>query len=691
MLILTSTIMMFSSLSKVKADVTIVTVLPFSGYVGDSVWIIANTTAEGGSYTVFFDDGNVSSGTALGKLINASFIVPHAVVGLHNITVRADTSEAKANFTVQTKYSIKTNATKPPSQLQENATIGISLDVTGGEADATYSANVTVTTPKNATYWMNASVAANPNPGNYINDTIAYPGTEWKGPSEEPIANTNYTGIYAITWLNGTATLVTETFFIGLTNSSKYHREDVVDIKAVDYYPPYENVTINISGVGVSYSANLNATADSNGVVHANWTVPQNLTIANYTVSITPVPKSKEAVNDTQIFEIPGFKTEMFTRNLAGNVVSGIFITAYDDSANTYHNTTSGSDGLATAMLEKGNHSIKAFFKKVRVGEMSLTISEESQLNFTCQLTSANINVIDRQNVNMPFVFIDLTYNYTTDLDVKENETATDSGSTNVNGTLQLNLLLPNVTYTINASRYGEVFNQNNNTIHDLPAEAYINITILCPSKKLRLQVIDANNQPIADAMLKAQESMGGLDYSNTTDASGIATLECTFGKYMVKVYHGEILLNETTLELFNDYNETLKCQLYGLTVSIKVIDYFGQPISNAKVTLQREGLAPLSSLTQPNGKATFDSVIGGSLQITVYVADQKQPCITSSFFVDGSKTIELRVEKYVVLAGFLVETSQLTTAIIIALTVILLLSVEVYRRRRLKPKTSSS
>jgi hypothetical protein len=38
-------------------------------------------------------------------------------------------------------------------------------------------------------------------------------------------------------------------------------------------------------------------------------------------------------------------------------------------------------------------------------------------------------------------------------------------------------------------------------------------------------------------------------------------------------------------------------------------------------------------------------------------------------------------------LAGFLVETSSLTVAILIIASVILVLSVEVYRRKRVKPQ----
>jgi hypothetical protein len=62
---------------------------------------------------------------------------------------------------------------------------------------------------------------------------------------------------------------------------------------------------------------------------------------------------------------------------------------------------------------------------------------------------------------------------------------------------------------------------------------------------------------------------------------------------------------------------------------------------------------------------------------------------VTASF-VDSSQTIEIKLDEYVILAGFLIETSYLTTAIIIAVILILALSIEVYRRKRSKPQKSS-
>jgi len=85
---------------------------------------------------------------------------------------------------------------------------------------------------------------------------------------------------------------------------------------------------------------------------------------------------------------------------------------------------------------------------------------------------------------------------------------------------------------------------------------------------------------------------------------------------------------------------------------------------------------------TESDGTVIFDGIVGGNLTVRVYLTDEKQPYATKTSLVDESKTIEIRLEKYVMLAGFLVETSQLTTAIIIVATVIIILLIEIYRKK---------
>jgi hypothetical protein len=680
LLILTSALLSISFLHEVRAETKVISINPSSGYVGTSVQLTANITTVNGTYLVQFDGENVTSGLATENNVNASFIVLHAPEGGHNVTI-IDTATGENNtttFTVLTSYSFKSVVPESPVQLQQGANVTISVNMTGGKSNYTYP-NVTVQTPSGNLKYEALRKNITTNVTGDFYDNLTYPDDFLSG------ANTNFTGEY---WVLFNETVVSQ-FFVGLTNSSEYHRGDIVNIKAVDYYPPKENITVTIK-LGDALIDSINWTAIE-GVIDIDWPVPLNATIGNYNMSITPVPKSKENASDTQIFAVPGFRTEIFTRNLANKPVPNIFVKAYDNSVKTYYNTTSNENGTAISMLEIGDYSCEAFFKDVRVGEINFTVAKEERINFTCQLVTMNITVLDGQNISIPQVSISLNYNYTTNLSTKENKTGADFGETNIMGMLQLHSLLPNITYMINASRYGEVFNQGNSTISDLPATAYVDVTIFCPPRILQVNVTDAHNQPIATVNVKVQELMGGLHYDKNTDDNGLAVLDCTFGKYTIRVYSGEILLNEAIVNLFQNQNISIICKIYGLNVLIKVVDYFGQPIPNANVTLQRENLATRSSQTQSDGTVTFDNVIGGNLQIALYLPGQTQPYEQNSFFVDDSTTIQINIEKYVILAGFLIETSQLAIAIIIVVTLILVLSIEVYRRKRAKAQKSES
>jgi hypothetical protein len=681
LLVITSIIVTVSFLPRAKAETKILSMTPFSGNVETAVQLRANISTLNGTFEIWFDETFLTSRNAIGSDVNASFTVPHAPSGSHNVTIiDVDAGENDtATFTVLTSYSFEPVVPKSPAQLQEGESVAISVNMTGGKSNYTYP-NVNVQTPGNLTYEALDSIATNVAGDFYGN--LTYPNDFSSG------ANTNLTGEHKVLF-NET---VVNQFFVGLTNLSEYHRGDLVNIKAVDY-PLNRNVTIAIKfGDETIDSIPLNVT---DGVIDTNWSVPSNATVGNYTLSITPVPDSKKEANDTQIFKIPGFKTEIFTLNLANETVPNVFVRVYDELADKRYNSTSAEDGLASFMLEGGNYRCEASFKEVKVGKINFTIAEEGQakpVNLTCQLTSMNINVIDAQKASVPFVSISLTYNYTTNLDVTKNRTETEFGETNITGILRLHSLLPKITYTINASRYGEVFNQNNNTVSELSAQDCVYITIFCPVRTLHVNVVDACDQPIINATAKAQELMGGLYYDTTTDDDGKAVLNCTFGRYFVKVYVGEIMLceNKTPVDLCQNQNISISCKLYGLTLSVRVGDYFGQPISNANVTLQREGLSLSPRTTQSDGTATFDNIVGGNLTIRVYLTDQTQPCTIKASLVDESKTIEIKIDKYVILAGFLVETSHLATAIIILATVILIFSIEIYRKKRLKPQKGS-
>jgi hypothetical protein len=205
--------------------------------------------------------------------------------------------------------------------------------------------------------------------------------------------------------------------------------------------------------------------------------------------------------------------------------------------------------------------------------------------------------------------------------------------------------------------------------------------------------VTNAAGVPIPNAMVKVQESMNGLQYENNTNDEEIAIIsQCAFGRYNITIYDADGLkLTETSVSVLNltlpIQDISITCNLSGLTLSINVVDYFGQPISNVNVTLQQDDLAPRSNITQSSGMASFSGISGGKVQIILYLSGRTQPYTAKELNVTNSMTIGIKLEKYIMLAGSLVETTSLITAILIIASALLVVSVEVYRRRRSKPQ----
>jgi mannose/fructose-specific phosphotransferase system component IIA len=671
LIILTSAMVTLSFLPEIKAETNIIFINPLEGNVGATVQLRANITVGNGEYVIRFDGETIASGNASGIDVETTFTVPSASAGSHEvmiIDVNAGENDTAA-FTVLTSYSLEVDVPEPPKQLQEGNSTQISVNVTGGESSKTFVANVTVQAPTNTSYTnmldVNTSDVGNGSP------TIIYPDHFPVG------ASTNFTGKYKV-FLNGT--LANQTFIIGLTNSAEYHRCQYVDINA-EGYEPNENVTISVTFEEKIVPPKQNVTATEGGTIHANWTVPSNASIGIYKVSVTSLSNlTKKEPPDIQSFTVPGLAINITTRSLAKEHVPNVMIRVFENVTSIV-NATSDSEGFVSLMIEIGIYACEAYFKDEKVGERGLNITKEESFNFTCNLTNLKIMVTDRSENRIPEVKLHLT---------SEQAPEDQLLFTDINGSTVFHSLLPNVTYFLNASRYDKQFNTT--TIPRLLVNeteiAWFNVTIICPTLTLQINVTDATNQPIIDATVKVQEVMGGLYYEGNT-VEGIAWFNCTFGRYTVKVYASGVEINETVTDLFQNENVSIRCKLYGLTVSIKVVDYFGQAIPNTNVTLQRQGLLR-SNRTKSNGVATFSDFIGGSVQIAIYLNDQTQPCVETACSVFSSETIEIKIGKYVIIAGILVETSQLTTALIIAATIILIVSIEVYRRKRSKLQKSS-
>jgi hypothetical protein len=255
--------------------------------------------------------------------------------------------------------------------------------------------------------------------------------------------------------------------------------------------------------------------------------------------------------------------------------------------------------------------------------------------------------------------------------------------------------LLPNASFALNFTRYGTSFNVTNisNLLVNHNPVDWFDINITCPNLNLQTTVTKAGGQAFVNVRVKAQDLVGAPLFDGSTDGNGMITFSSPFGEYRLQVLDNNgFVLNETIVNLFGDKNITVPCDFYGITVTIKVVDYFGQGISGINVKLQGDAQSTLIATTQGDGTATFGSVVGGNMEAAVYTSDSSMPIAAQNFRAEKSLAdLSIKIDKYVILAGMLVEASQLTTIVLIALAVIVLLIVELVRRRRTKAEKSET
>jgi hypothetical protein len=292
---------------------------------------------------------------------------------------------------------------------------------------------------------------------------------------------------------------------------------------------------------------------------------------------------------------------------------------------------------------------------------------------------------VQNENENlMSFVTLEITYQFVTTR-TSSSKTGFASGETDLSGTYILHSVLPGITYAINASLYDIVFNVDNKTITNVPSQPTFKVAIVCPNYSLAIKITDYNAEAIPNVRIELVEVTNGLFNGAVTNIGGTVNVDVTFGKYKLRVYKDKILLNSTVIDIFKDTQHEIRCSLYNIQLSVKVMDCFNHPIANINVMLHRSGIDPWSSKTQVNGVAIFSNVIGGDMQIIAYPEGLESSYEAFSIRVEESKEVEIKLAKYILLGPFLIESSAVATFIVILLALLLFVSIEVYRKKRSK------
>lgn len=645
-----------------------------TGPVGYALNLQGTIYTSNGTYQVIFANQVVASGTSEGYYVNANFSVPEVPSGTYALRLRdvpTNVNSTEDDFQVTITYSI----TAVPSQVQEGSSVVCNVAVTGGDPGTSYYANVSVVLPSplSTAYSKILSLGATSQKGS-ANAQVTFDSL------------TNYTGSYTV-YFNQSVPLAQSQFSVDFLDSTTYHRGQTATINAIGYQPNQAATLSFTSSSGTSLNSE-SLTASDAGVISTTWVVPSNAATGTHTATITPQGIQK-SIQDSQSFSIIGYAVTIKTVNLAGEVVPQIQIQATDQATNTVYKSTSGSDGIANFNLETGIISLTAFRNGVNVGQSNITVTGNGAFNLQCQLTDLKIIVQNENGAPIPFVNLTITYHYLL-TNGGSSQTGNASGQTDPSGAFMLNSTLTGISYTINASLYNQVFNSGNNTANNVPAQAVSEIVITCPNEPLSINVVDYNQAAIPDARIELVELTSGLFYTASTDSSGSVTSQVTFGMYRTRIYKNNILINETNIEAFSESQKQIRCTLYGIQVSVSVVDFFGQPIPNANVTLNGPEPERFSAVTQGDGTATFSNVIGGDMQIVAFASGAQNGYQAVTLTVVQPTSVQIKIDRYIALGSLLIQTSSLITIAIILVAVILFVAVEIYRRKRVKHTSKS-
>jgi len=657
-----------------------------TGAVGTAVNIIGSIDTANGQYKIFFGNTLVVTANAQGSAANAGFYVPENPAGTYTITLQDVTinSNATKDFTLTVSYSVAPNIPTAPLQLQEGNSMSLNVSVTGGQPSAAYTANITVTlpTPLSTNYSRLVTLPSSNSKGTTVAQ-ITFPDNAF----EPSGALTNYAGTYQL-YFNLSQSLALNSFTVGFTELSQYHRGQTAKINAIGYQPN-DTATVNVKSIdsgATLYSTDVTPT--NAGIVAAQWAVPTNAAIGIYTITIT-TRNTVKTVPDIQNVTVPGYPLKVTVTDLSNRPVADVLVDAFDTTTNKTYDATSNVEGNASVNLESGQATLTAYWNGLRVGQTAITVVGEGTFDLKCELGDLKIIIKDQNGLLIPSVNLGISYSYLTTKD-NQSRSGSTTGQTDASGTYSLNSTPPGITYSINASVYGVVFNGGNSTVSDLPVQAVSEITIFCPARTLTFNVVDYNGNPISNARFSMLEVTAGIFYGTNTNSDGSVTLRTTLGRYTARVYAGSVLLNETLIDAFTDKQLTIQCALYNLQVNVKIVDYFGQAVPNANVKLVGADGTTQTQMAKPDGTTSFNGVIGGNVQITAYLSEGDDYYEATNVNVASSTTVQVQMGRYVSLGGLIVQTSFLITFMAILLTIVVFLVFELYIRRKTKPKKAA-
>jgi 5-hydroxyisourate hydrolase-like protein (transthyretin family) len=645
-------------------------VSPTSGVIGTLVTVSGEINTTDGAFTVRWNQAFNFTGVAVGNNYTTSFSVPATAGGIITVELIDDTLGtvvATTNFTLFVpEFHVRIETPLPLSRLQEGNKTSIVINVTGGLPNTIYPANITVKNPANQTHSAVILLSNTTSTGSG-NGTATYPADFLGG------AHTNLNGTYSV---SSNLTVGVAEFFVGLTDKIEYLRKETVRVQAAGYKAS-EKVNVDIRTSASVSGFPKNVTASSSGLVTLTWAVPVNATRGTYHVVLTNTTAdgTVKTPSDAQDFVISGFVCSIQAKNLAGEPVEGASIKVYNANTTTtvLNEGNTNSTGWIIFSRDEGNYTFKAFFNNVEVGLLANElITADTELHMNLSLTNFLATVRTEGGEGVPLIDVSLTENKT--------GTQTAAGQTNATGMVEIRNLFTNRTYRVEATRYGLLFSSTTVDVVPLPEDGLVIHSLTLWNQQLNVHTVDAEDESAVGVDIRVYEWTSGtatpLD-SATTDFSGDVFLSLPFGRYILRAFKGDDFLSEIVVDLDEPTALTFDLATLNVNVIVSVLDYFGQPLANAEVKIERkigqDFVLISTKLTDTAGTAQFVEMVGGDSRVSVNLGGTLV-AVKTQFLGAGSSEVAIKVAEYVAIAGYPLQTGAFALLIFILVVIVVVL-----------------
>ena len=228
-------------------------------------------------------------------------------------------------------------------------------------------------------------------------------------------------------------------------------------------------------------------------------------------------------------------------------------------------------NGTATLRAPDGTHVLTARWLGIEIGEMNITVSSTTFVNFTASAYMVSFNALDRSNQPVD--------NVTLLIRKASSSVILATAQTDVSG--QVDLLLPSGEYTVQGSWFGiEVLNTN------LTVSEAVSIDVVVEVISVEVNVVDVDGEALYGARVDLLRN-GVFASTSSVNANGRAQFRVAAGAYFAVVTWFGIEVNRTDVTFAAEEQSIPTLVAEVTSVFVEVVDRDGLAVDGVTVTVR--------------------------------------------------------------------------------------------------------